>query len=232
MAQFDDSQFYICGKNHNIINYKGKLFSILYPKDQIEEDIINNCLNCEYYGSWNGCQIMRCINCDKYGCGAVDKGIELNSNIENSVNNTYLKDIDWSQIGDTDIEDSKSLFINKENIFLEIIREKKYIVNTINFPYTCVQLKFYDITDEEEEEEEEDEEDEEEEEDDEEEEDEEKEEDEEEEEEYNEEAYEEEMQNKINIFLNEKLWFTENMDDSDSDSDTTYSSLPELIDMN
>ena len=100
MSQYDETQFYICGEKNNMINYKGKVFSILYPRDQIEEDIVNNCLNCELYGSWNGCQIMRCMNCDTNGCGAKLQGNELNADHPLSANNTYLKDVDWTTIGD------------------------------------------------------------------------------------------------------------------------------------
>jgi hypothetical protein len=153
MAQFDETQFNICGETQNMIHYKGKIFSILYPIEQIEEDIENNCLNCQIYGSWNGCIIMRCINCDKNGCGSIYKGVEINSINLNSANNTYLKGIDWSKIGDKYIEDSELLNLNK----LELLqtKETEYVIERTSFPYTCTPIELSETISEEEEEEEE-----------------------------------------------------------------------------
>jgi hypothetical protein len=107
-----------------MINYKGKVFSILYPRDQIEEDIVNNCLNCELYGSWNGCQIMRCMNCDTNGCGAKLQGNELNADHPLSANNTYLKDVDWTTIGDIYLENSYEKYLS--SIYSQSYPEEEY----------------------------------------------------------------------------------------------------------
>jgi len=140
MSQFDETQFYICGDKSNMLNYKGKVFSILYPRDQIEEDIVNNCSNCEYFGSWNGCQIMRCVNCDKNGCGAFIKGVELNTFNSCSASNTYLKDVNWSAIGDKNIEDTDMLNKTEDKISLIEILQERYILDMRDHPYKCINI--------------------------------------------------------------------------------------------
>jgi hypothetical protein len=138
MTQFDETQFNICGAKSNMINYKGRVFSILYPREQIEEDIDFNCKNCEYYGSWNGCQIMRCTNCDVSGNGALMKGVELNSQWLHSATNTYLKGVDWDTIGDKDLEDSHHIESSALNdVFIIHNIDFKYKIDRTQLPYKC-----------------------------------------------------------------------------------------------
>ena len=134
MAQYDENQMHICGEKNNMINYKGKVFSILYPRDQIEEDIKHNCKNCEYYGSWNGCQIMRCVDCNTTGNGALMKGTELNSSGPLSAVNTYLKEVDWDTIGDKALEDSHQIECElHQHIF---VHNFEYMIDRNQAPYT------------------------------------------------------------------------------------------------
>ncbi len=146
MSQYDETQFYICGEKNNMINYKGNVFSILYPRDQIEEDIVNDCLNCKIYGSWNGCQIMRCINCDTFGCGAINKGVEFNGENPLSANQTYLKGVDWSQIGDTELENSAEICGLRDSLLIQIVDNKTYLIDMRELPYLCVPFDLYTST--------------------------------------------------------------------------------------
>ena len=115
MAQFDETQFYICGGKSNMFNYKNKRYSIFMPIEQIVHMSENDCKNCETFGSWNGCIVMYCINCDPNGCGAAYYGQEKNKEHPLSATSTYLKDVDWSKIGDIYLEDSIAVqFINKK----------------------------------------------------------------------------------------------------------------------
>ena len=112
MAQFDETQFNICGEKNNMINYKGKVFTRLMPIYRIKSISENNCLNCEIHGSWNGCIIMYCINCDPFGCGAISNGVECNPLHPNSATKTYLRNVDLNTIGDIALEDSKKIYGN------------------------------------------------------------------------------------------------------------------------
>ena len=112
MAQYDETQFNICGEKNNMINYKGKVFTRLMPIEQIVHMSEQDCKNCETYGSWNGCIVMYCGNCDPNGCGAKLQGIELNADTPLSAYNTYLKDVDWTTIGDIHLEDSYEIYLS------------------------------------------------------------------------------------------------------------------------
>ena len=137
MAQYDETQMHICGAKSNMINYKGRVFSILYPREQIEEDIEINCKNCEYFGGWNGCQIMRCVNCDVSGNGALMKGVELHAQSIHSASNTYLKGVDWDTIGDKDLEDSHHIESDTNN--------DVFIIHNIDFKPTKNSIRATDL---------------------------------------------------------------------------------------
>ena len=120
MTQFDETQFYICGEKSNMINYKGNVYTRLMPIEQIVHMSEQDCKNCETFGSWNGCIVMYCGNCDSNGCGAKHQGQELNTEHLLSANSTYLKDVDWTTIGDITLEDSYKInFLPVENQFKE-----------------------------------------------------------------------------------------------------------------
>ena len=147
MAQIDESQFYVCGVNNNMINYRGELFSRHMPLELIEYFIENGCcVNCKMFASWNGCIIGLCVNCANYnsitnGCGFIDIGVELNSNYPESANNTYLKNVNWEGLGDVELDILRPE-IKKEQVF-EIIQNSVYVIDRIELPYTCVFFSKY-----------------------------------------------------------------------------------------
>jgi hypothetical protein len=138
MAQIDETQFYICGQHGNMLNHRGNVYSNLIPIEKIlymeeKKKGPEFCNNCRTFGHWNGCLVLYCMNCEKRekhqtgglenDCGALDVGIENNSDSIHSATNTYLKsisclkfyhlaedvmirEIDWNQIGDKTLEDT------------------------------------------------------------------------------------------------------------------------------
>ena len=116
MTQYDESQCYPVGPN--MVSYKNELFSVHFPRILYES--ILKCVNCKYYGKWNGCIILQCINCasENNACnetntpfnhGAIGIGIEFNKTHPNSASSTYLKGVDWNTIGDIHLENSKKI---------------------------------------------------------------------------------------------------------------------------
>ncbi len=147
MAQFDETQMNVCGVKNNMINYRGELFSIHMPLINMQRFIKNDCSNCKKYARWQGCIIGLCTNCemDYTGCGFKDIGLECNSNFKQSANNTYLKGVNWNEIGDTDL-DCNSINIEKEVHFvIHPTKEEVYVKDTTKLPYTYT---FYSTRDE------------------------------------------------------------------------------------
>ena len=147
VAQYDETQFYICGEKNNMINYKGKVFTRLMPIEQIVHMSEQDCTNCETFGSWNGCIVMYCMNCDPNGCGAKYQGIEFNADTPLSAYNTYLKDVNWTTIGDIHLEDSYEIYlapIYSQYYPEEEKEEKKEDVDDEVFNELMYELSMYD----------------------------------------------------------------------------------------
>jgi hypothetical protein len=147
MAQFDETQMNVCGVKNNMVNYRGELFSIHMPLINMQRFIKNDCSNCKKYARWQGCIIGLCTNCemDYTGCGFKDIGLECNSNFKQSANNTYLKGVNWNEIGDTDL-DCNSINIEKDvDYVIHPTKEEVYFKDTRKLPYTYT---FYSKRDE------------------------------------------------------------------------------------
>jgi hypothetical protein len=84
-----------------------------------------SCNNCKYFGYYNGVFIgycMNCANCFKYkrGNGMTDLYKEVDENMiafdlsnytkENSMWNTYLKDVKLNEIGDEKLEEEREIY--------------------------------------------------------------------------------------------------------------------------
>ena len=148
MAQFDETQMNVCGVNNNMVNYRGELFSIHMPLSKMQRFIKNECSNCKKYARWQGCIIGLCTNCevDYTGCGFMNIGIELHSNFKQSANNTYLKGVNWNEIGDTDLDCYSGSNLEKEAQFIIHPNKKEvYLEDRTKLPYTCT---FYSTRDE------------------------------------------------------------------------------------
>ena len=131
MAQFNPREIVVCGDNSQYYSYDGELYTDTFPIEWVENHLPEtgpkDCKNCNYFGSWNGVFIGYCLNCSKYeykykrgwGFGSFgvvgseryiedvdDKEAALNG-LE--ANNTYLKDINFNDIGDKEIMDSAAV---------------------------------------------------------------------------------------------------------------------------
>ena len=84
-----------------------------------------SCLNCKEHGFYNGVFISYCANCAqefeyKRGNGVIEVGIEINEEMaafdlseikkENSMWNTYLKNVNLNEIGDTQLKEEYELY--------------------------------------------------------------------------------------------------------------------------
>ena len=122
MAQFNPLEQRMIRENGKVIyySYNEELYAPTFPLEWAqthkEESGPNNCLNCAYFGMWNGVFIGYCANCACYcynyerGNGFIDLKVELSNEdtkIENSVFETYLKDINLNEIGDKELFDSE-----------------------------------------------------------------------------------------------------------------------------
>lgn len=85
-----------------------------------------DCFNCRHFGYYNGVFISYCMNCagefeNQYrGNGMIEEGIEINEemlaldlsnfNKENSIWNTYLKDVSFNEIGDSELKEYHDMY--------------------------------------------------------------------------------------------------------------------------
>ena len=144
MSQYDESQCYPVGPN--MVSYKGELFSVHFPRHLY--DSVIECLNCKYFGKWNGCIIMQCTNCCSENesdempiCyGAIDVGVEAFPNHKNSPSSTYLKDVDWSTLGDVYLENSLELCAHLPQIDVVSIHDRMYLFNRVSVPYRFTEI--------------------------------------------------------------------------------------------
>jgi len=92
------------------------------------------CRNCKYFGYLNGVFISYCANCAqtfeyKRGNGVIDTGEEINENMvsldltnfnkENSMWNTYLKNITINEIGDSNLLEEYELYKDLPDLISE-----------------------------------------------------------------------------------------------------------------
>lgn len=85
----------------------------------------HGCNNCKYFGYYNGVFIGYCLNCAeafeyKRGNGMLEPGLELDETMvafdltnykkENSMWNTYLKDVSLNEIGDTKLYEDYEMY--------------------------------------------------------------------------------------------------------------------------
>jgi len=144
MSQYDESQCYPVGPN--MVSYKGELFSVHFPRHLY--DSVIECLNCKYFGKWNGCIIMQCTNCCSENetdempiCyGAIDVGVEAFPNHKNSPSSTYLKDVDWSTLGDVYLENSIELCSHLPQLNIVAIHDRMYLFNRLSVPYRFTEI--------------------------------------------------------------------------------------------
>ena len=146
MSQFDETQMNMCGVKNNMVNYRGELFSIHMPLSKMQRFIKNDCSNCRLYARWQGCIIGLCTNCevDYTGCGFLNIGIEFNSNFEQSANNTYLKGVNWDEIGDTDLDCYSSSLEKEAQFIIHPNKKDVYLEDNTKLPYTCTFFSNYD----------------------------------------------------------------------------------------
>jgi hypothetical protein len=124
MAQFNLKDFvyhYRDGKPM-YYSYNEELYCGTFPEEWAENHLPNtgpkDCINCAYYGSWNGVFLGYCVNCAEYayngtrGRGIIDLGKE-NDTVSvldcPSIFETYMKDVSLSDVGDADFVDSSGI---------------------------------------------------------------------------------------------------------------------------
>jgi hypothetical protein len=101
-------------------SYDDKFYSIHFPKkwakDHAEGTGPKMCENCEHHGSWNGVFIGYCANCAPHiyegtrGRGMIGIGREFNEEHVReypSMKETYFKNVNLDDVGDTWIFDSR-----------------------------------------------------------------------------------------------------------------------------
>jgi len=100
-------------------SYDDKFYSIHFPKkwakDHAEGTGPTMCKNCQEFGSWNGVFIGYCANCALYvyegkrGRGMIGIGEEFNEDVREypSMKDTYFKNVNLDDVGDTWIFDSR-----------------------------------------------------------------------------------------------------------------------------
>ena len=100
--------------------YNNVLYALPFPeewaKDFKPETGPANCSDCGTFGVWNAAFLGYCVKCaEKYngerGNGFIFYGTEkkINKENKNSAFNTYLKDVDLDEIGDTELCDTAAL---------------------------------------------------------------------------------------------------------------------------
>jgi hypothetical protein len=113
-----------CYNKPNHYRYKDELYTYTFPiewaKTHLPKSGPAECGNCAYFGSWNGVFIGYCANCAHYfykgerGRGFIGLGIENSSEDYVSVFDTYLKDVNFDDIGDKKIMDTKNIIMIEE----------------------------------------------------------------------------------------------------------------------
>jgi hypothetical protein len=134
-----------------MVSYKGELFSVHFPHHLY--DSVLECLNCKYFGKWNGCIIMQCANCCSENepdempiCyGAIDIGVEAFPNHKNSPSSTYLKGVDWTTLGDVFLENTVELCAHLPKIDVVAINNRMYLFNRSSVPYTFHEISNNEI---------------------------------------------------------------------------------------
>lgn len=129
MAQFNPKEIIYHYRNGKPVyySYDEELYCGTFPEDWAKNHLPGTgpkeCLNCAFYGSWNGVFLGYCANCSDYeyngerGRGLLSMGEEDNSisvAYYPSIFETYLKDVSPDDVGDTDFMDSVAL-VNAEN---------------------------------------------------------------------------------------------------------------------
>jgi len=138
MAQFNLLEQRMIRENGKVIfySYDGELYAPTFPLEWAQNHKPlsgpTDCSNCAFDGMWNGVFIGYCANCCAFvynyerGNGFINLGLEFsdeNTKIENSVFETYLKDINLGEIGDKELFDSeKQVEINRQ----------EYVINFYN----------------------------------------------------------------------------------------------------
>jgi hypothetical protein len=158
MAQYNPFEQVFGGSNRQYYSYDDELYTSTFPFEWTQTHKKNTgpkeCRECAYAGSYNGVFIGYCVKCaDLYdgerGPGFIEQGEEYKYSKhytkENSVFNTYLKDITLDSIGDKDFYDSaneKMIKIINEinNSGLEAYDHRDY--NSEN--YDCYYEEGYD----------------------------------------------------------------------------------------
>jgi hypothetical protein len=122
MAQFNPLEIVFLGERRHYYSYDGELYTRTFPFEWAENHVPGTgpkeCGNCSYYGCWNGVFIGYCVNCAHHvydlerGSGLISHGQEFKHPVCDPscyMSNTYLKDVEFDEIGDTDFMDSKRL---------------------------------------------------------------------------------------------------------------------------
>ena len=147
MAQFNPLEIYNVYRNGKICyySYNEELYAGCFPKEWAQSHLPgtgpNECLNCAYFGSWNGVFLGYCANCATYlyegrrGRGFIHMGKEYDDEIVleyPSSFDTYLKDVCMDDIGDTDFCNSAMMFIPEKEDYDtddEIIDDGEFVVD-------------------------------------------------------------------------------------------------------
>jgi hypothetical protein len=130
MAQYNPLEIRYMGEG-KYYSYDDELYHNSFPEEWAMNHVAGTgpkeCGNCKYVGHWNGVFIGYCGNCAKYvylgerGCGFIELGKELYKHNDCvSAFETYLKDVNLDDIGDTDFFDSAKVVEEQEyQIFLQ-----------------------------------------------------------------------------------------------------------------
>ena len=115
------------GDKKQYYSYNGELYTSTFPvewaKNHLPKTGPNECINCYYFGSWNGVFIGYCANCAIYhyngerGRGFIGLGKENNYEADEKYTvafETYLKDVKLDDIGDKQIMDTANIIMIEE----------------------------------------------------------------------------------------------------------------------
>jgi len=164
MAQYNPTEMIYHYRNYKKVyySYDEELYAATFPedwaKDHFPETGPKECSNCEYFGKWNGVFIGYCVNCAKHvyqgsrGVGFIDIGKEIDKTPEDlergvpSAFETYLKDINPYDVGDSEFIDSANLVNSYQanEVYEDLIIDID--VNTNTFPSVSINIVSDDET--------------------------------------------------------------------------------------
>lgn len=149
-VNFQDIVFHYRKGNRVFYSYDEELYCATFPEEWARNHLAGtgpkDCKVCACVGSWNGAFIGYCVGCcqkyfGKRGRGLISYGKEINNDKTiPSIFETYLKDVDPYDVGDTDYMDT-ALAVNQLDF-------EKYDLEDLLIPENeWKEPDFYGITD-------------------------------------------------------------------------------------